>query len=88
MGSVVDKVALRKVFSQYFGFPCQFSFHRLLHTHHHPGLVEQAKYWPTHQVDSVSPHPKKLKKKNTTWGQSGRHREVLKLAAAKAPQNE
>jgi hypothetical protein len=35
MGFVVDKVALRQVFSDYFGFPCQFSFHRLLHTHHH-----------------------------------------------------
>jgi hypothetical protein len=23
-------------FSEYFGFPCQFSFHRLLHIHHHP----------------------------------------------------
>jgi hypothetical protein len=22
-------------FSEYFGFPCQFSFHRLLHIHHH-----------------------------------------------------
>jgi hypothetical protein len=32
---VVDKVALRKVFSKYLGFPCQFSFHRLLHTDHH-----------------------------------------------------
>jgi hypothetical protein len=30
----MDKVALRQVFSEYFGFPCQFSFHRLLHTHH------------------------------------------------------
>jgi hypothetical protein len=32
---VVDKVALGQVFSEYFGFPCQFSFHQLLHTHHH-----------------------------------------------------
>jgi hypothetical protein len=31
---VVDKVALGKVFSEYFGFPCQFSFHLLLHTQH------------------------------------------------------
>jgi hypothetical protein len=31
---VVDKVALRQVFSENFGFPCQFLFHRLLHTHH------------------------------------------------------
>jgi hypothetical protein len=34
MGFVVDKVALGQVFSEYFGFPCQFSFHRLLHIHH------------------------------------------------------
>jgi hypothetical protein len=34
VGFVVDKVALEQVFSEYFGFPCQFSFHRLLHTHH------------------------------------------------------
>jgi hypothetical protein len=34
VGFVVDKVALGQVFSQYFDFPCQFSFHRLLHTHH------------------------------------------------------
>jgi hypothetical protein len=27
VGFVVDKVALGKVFSEYFGFPCQFSFH-------------------------------------------------------------
>jgi hypothetical protein len=33
VGFVVDKVALGRVFSEYFGFPCQFSFHRLLHTH-------------------------------------------------------
>jgi hypothetical protein len=24
-----------KIFSEYFGIPCQFSLHRLLHTHHH-----------------------------------------------------
>jgi hypothetical protein len=30
-----DRVALRQVFSEYFGFPCQFSLHPLLHTHHH-----------------------------------------------------
>jgi hypothetical protein len=36
VGSVVDKVGLGQVFSEYFGFPCQFSFHRLLHTHQLP----------------------------------------------------
>jgi hypothetical protein len=34
VGFVGDKVALGQVFSEYFGFLCQFSFHRLLHTHH------------------------------------------------------
>jgi hypothetical protein len=31
----VDEVALGQIFSEYFGFPCQFAFHRLLHTHYH-----------------------------------------------------
>jgi hypothetical protein len=35
VGFIVDKVALRQVFSKYSGFPYN-SFHRLLHTHHHP----------------------------------------------------
>jgi hypothetical protein len=34
VGFVVEKVVLGQVFSEYFSFPCQFSFHRLLHTHH------------------------------------------------------
>jgi hypothetical protein len=33
VGLVVYKVELGKVFSKYFAFPWQFSFHRLLHTH-------------------------------------------------------
>jgi hypothetical protein len=33
VGFVVEKVALGQVFSQYFGFPCQFSFRQLLHNH-------------------------------------------------------
>jgi hypothetical protein len=36
VGFVVDKVALGQVLSEYFGFHCQFSFHRLFHTHHLP----------------------------------------------------
>jgi hypothetical protein len=45
---VADKLALRRLFSsEYLGFPCQFSFYRLLHTY---------------QLESVSPHPKELKK--------------------------
>jgi hypothetical protein len=32
VGFVVDKATLGQV-SSYFGFPCQFSFHQMLHTH-------------------------------------------------------
>jgi hypothetical protein len=39
VGFVVEKVALRQVFSEYFGFPCQSSFHQILHHHNHPGLA-------------------------------------------------
>jgi hypothetical protein len=40
VGFVVEKLALVHVFSEYFDFPCQFSFHRLtllylLHIHHY-----------------------------------------------------
>jgi hypothetical protein len=37
VGFVVDKLALGRVFSEYFGFPCQSSFHQILHHHNHPG---------------------------------------------------
>jgi hypothetical protein len=40
VGFVVDKMAVGHVSSEYFGFPCQSSFHQLLHSHHHHlGLV-------------------------------------------------
>jgi hypothetical protein len=37
---VADKVALGQVFSEYFGFPCQSSFHKLLHHYNHQGLAQ------------------------------------------------
>jgi hypothetical protein len=40
MGFVVDKVPLGQVFSEYFGFPCQSSFHQILHHHNHPEQVQ------------------------------------------------
>jgi hypothetical protein len=33
VGFVVDTTLLGQVFSEYFGFLCQFSFHQLLHIH-------------------------------------------------------
>jgi hypothetical protein len=35
VGFVVDKVALEQAFSEFFGSPCQSSFHQLLHNHYH-----------------------------------------------------
>jgi hypothetical protein len=62
VGVVVDKVALGQVFSEYFGFPYQFSFHRLLHIHHHisseAGTVGQLV--AAYQVGSASSQHKKL----------------------------
>jgi hypothetical protein len=40
VGFVVDEVALGQVFSEYFGFPCQSSFHQILHYHNHPEQVQ------------------------------------------------
>jgi hypothetical protein len=37
MGFVVDNVALGRVFSEYFGFPCQSSFHRNSPSSQSPG---------------------------------------------------
>jgi hypothetical protein len=60
-------VALGQVFSQCFGFPCQFSFHRLLHIHHHlssgAGTIGPISGRRT-KWTQVSLNPKKLKKKS------------------------
>jgi hypothetical protein len=40
MGLVVDNAALEQVFSEYFGFACESSFHQFLHRHNHPGLAQ------------------------------------------------
>jgi hypothetical protein len=63
-GFVVDKVALGQVFSGYFSFPCQYSFHQFLHHHNHPGQVQLANQWPPFRVDPAGLHPplRELKK--------------------------
>jgi hypothetical protein len=40
VGFVVDKVALGQNSSEYFSFPCQSSFHQILHHHNQPGQVQ------------------------------------------------
>jgi hypothetical protein len=64
VGFVMDKVALGQVFSKLFGFPCQFSFHRLLHIHlsSGAGTVGQLVV-DVPSGDRVLLHAKKLKKK-------------------------
>jgi hypothetical protein len=39
---VMDKVALGQVFSENVGFPCQSTFHLLLHNHfrYHPRMAQ------------------------------------------------
>jgi hypothetical protein len=55
VGFVVDKVAQGQVISEYFAFPCQSSFHQLLHNHPHlssgAGTISQK--WP----QGLSPNP-------------------------------
>jgi hypothetical protein len=43
VGFMVDKVSSGKVFSEYFGFPCQNQlFHQLFYHHHiHPGQLAE-----------------------------------------------
>jgi hypothetical protein len=66
MGFVVDKVALEQVLSEYFGFPCQSSFHQLLHSHPHlsSGAGTIGQKWP--QYKGLSPTPLALKKIGAT----------------------
>jgi hypothetical protein len=43
VGFVVDKLTVGQVFSEYFGFPCQSSFHQIHHPHNHLGQVQYAR---------------------------------------------
>jgi hypothetical protein len=62
VGFVVDKVALGQVFADYFGFPCQFSFHQLLYNHHlSSGACTIGQKWP--QYLGIYFHPTNNKKK-------------------------
>jgi hypothetical protein len=57
VGFVVEKVALGQVFSEYFGFPCQSSFHQVLHNHPHlsSGAGTIGQKWP--QYNGLNPTP-------------------------------
>jgi hypothetical protein len=60
VGFMADKVALGQVFSEYFGFPCQFAFHRLLHNHLSSGVGTVGQKWPQYEVGSVTPQKKNV----------------------------
>jgi hypothetical protein len=64
LGFVVDRVVLGHVLSEYFGFLCQFSFHRLLHVHHDlsSGAGTIGQFGLTKVVDCLNP-PQETKKK-------------------------
>jgi hypothetical protein len=61
VGFVVDKVALGQVFSEYFSFLCQSSFHQLLHNHPHlsSGAGTIGQKWP--QYKGLGPTPLAIK---------------------------
>jgi hypothetical protein len=65
VGFVVDKVALGRVFSEYFGFNCQSSFHQILHHHNHPGqaTIGQSVTAVPSGPSWTPPNTKRIKKK-------------------------
>jgi hypothetical protein len=65
VGFVVDKVALGQVFSEYFGFPCQFLFHQMVHIHRllfAAGTMGQLVTDVTSELCHRTPRKKKEKK--------------------------
>jgi hypothetical protein len=62
---MVAKVSLGQVISEYFGFPSNSHSTdcSTIIIIYHPGMVQQTKQWSQYQLDSVTPHKKKLKKK-------------------------
>jgi hypothetical protein len=61
VGFVVDKVAPGQVFSEYFGFPSQSTFHQFLQHHNHPGQVQQAIQWLMCRVDPAWTPPPNMR---------------------------
>jgi hypothetical protein len=64
-----------QVFSEYFGFPCQFAFHLMLHSHHHhlssgAGTVGQTVAAVPGGL-SLTPHGKEKVKLCTPWRRMG-----------------
>jgi hypothetical protein len=69
---MVDKVELRQVFSEYFGFPCQYSFHQFLHNHLHLSSgASTVGQWADAIGQLVADIPSGLKSHPTPRGRKG-----------------
>jgi hypothetical protein len=86
MGFVVEKPALGQIFSEYFGFPCHFSFHRLLHIHHHlssgAGTIGQLVSDVPSRLSLTSPQETKRNirvRGQWDWGKMGSCRRTVRL---------
>jgi hypothetical protein len=66
---VMDKSALGQVFSENFGFPCQSTFHLLLHNHlhYHPRLAQLARSGCSANSFTIQNLKNKIKKNTTRW---------------------
>jgi hypothetical protein len=80
----VDKVALGQVFSEYFGFPCQSSFHKLLHNHPHlsSGAGTIGQKWPHPTSNKKIMERFNLKKLNEVEGKEQYRVEISKRFTA------
>jgi hypothetical protein len=87
VGFMVDKAAMGQVLLRVLRFPCQSS-HRLLHTHHHTGLVQEASIGLSNSRLGSTP-PKKGNKSrllnNDKWQLSVRYRMIVQSLAGVLP---
>jgi hypothetical protein len=82
----VNKVALGQVYSEYFGFPCQFSFHRLLHTHHLSSGAGTIGQLVADVADGlILTPPQETKNKTISFSRKAMHLEIHYGTAAKEP---
>jgi hypothetical protein len=87
MTFVVDRVALRQVFFEYFSFLCQW-FHRLLHTHRHPssgaGRMGQMVTDVRSGLSLTPPQQRELL--TLLWGEGNQSEEIIIRMRSRAKQ--
>jgi hypothetical protein len=80
---VVETVSLGRVFSEYFGFPCQSSFHQILHYYNHPGqatIGQSVAAVPS--GPSWTPRPTKRIKTTGKYSEFRQHNKKVKFLLA------